>query len=140
MKLQIAAVASRALARLTSGGRHKLATLAALGLGLAPLTAAAAMQAAPAMPMASQLPKITPLPGPIYPNEIALDPSRNAKGPPEQWETYLGGPIVRNVIHPTLVALKPATGKANGTAVIYAPGGGFRYLSMTDAELPKLTE
>ena len=35
--------------------------------------------------------------------------------------------MVRNVVTPTLTVYKPA-GKANGTAVIVAPGGGFRFL------------
>jgi acetyl esterase/lipase len=37
--------------------------------------------------------------------------------------------MVRNVVTPTLTVYKPDIGKANGTAVIVAPGGGFRFLS-----------
>jgi len=37
--------------------------------------------------------------------------------------------LVWNVTQPTLAVFKPAAGKANGTAVIVAPGGGFRVLS-----------
>jgi acetyl esterase/lipase len=37
---------------------------------------------------------------------------------------------IRNVTQPTLIAYLPARGKANGTAIIVAPGGGFMHLSM----------
>jgi acetyl esterase/lipase len=37
--------------------------------------------------------------------------------------------LVWNVTKPTLTVFKPAPGKANGAAVIVAPGGGFRVLS-----------
>lgn len=37
---------------------------------------------------------------------------------------------VRNVTVPTLTVYRPEPGKANGTAVIVAPGGGFRLLSV----------
>lgn len=38
-------------------------------------------------------------------------------------------PRVRNVVRPTLTAFLPKTGNGNGTAIIVAPGGGFRFLS-----------
>ena len=38
--------------------------------------------------------------------------------------------VVRNVTYPTLTPVLPAPGKANGTAVIVAPGGGFSFLAM----------
>jgi acetyl esterase/lipase len=37
--------------------------------------------------------------------------------------------LVWNVTQPTLAIFKPAPGKANGAAIIVAPGGGFRVLS-----------
>jgi acetyl esterase/lipase len=37
--------------------------------------------------------------------------------------------MVRNVVQPTLTAYLPERAKANGTAVIICPGGGFRFLS-----------
>jgi acetyl esterase/lipase len=37
--------------------------------------------------------------------------------------------LVWNVTQPTLAVFRPAAGKANGTAIIVAPGGGFRVLS-----------
>jgi len=38
--------------------------------------------------------------------------------------------VLRNVTYPTLTPVLPAPGKANGTAVIVAPGGGFSMLAM----------
>lgn len=37
--------------------------------------------------------------------------------------------MIRNVVNPTLTVYKPDPAKANGTAVIVAPGGGFLFLS-----------
>ena len=37
--------------------------------------------------------------------------------------------MVRNVTEPTLTAFIPESGKANGTAIIICPGGGYRFLS-----------
>jgi acetyl esterase/lipase len=38
--------------------------------------------------------------------------------------------VVRNVTRPTLEVFRPAPGTATGAAVVVAPGGGFRYLTM----------
>ncbi len=43
---------------------------------------------------------------------------------PERWH------IVRNVTRPTLTVFLPSPAKANGTAIIVCPGGGFRFLTM----------
>ena len=37
--------------------------------------------------------------------------------------------MVRNVVTPMLTVYRPSPANANGTAVIVAPGGGFRFLS-----------
>src|SRR6187397_2386189 len=42
------------------------------------------------------------------------------------WQTK----VVYNVSKPTLTVFQPATNKANGTAVIIAPGGAFHALSI----------
>ncbi len=44
---------------------------------------------------------------------------------------YLNGKqrMIRNVVRPTLTAYLPERAKANGTAVIICPGGGFRFHS-----------
>jgi acetyl esterase/lipase len=107
-------------------------------LALAPLAVGEAIaQPAPAG-APSQLPPIDPIAKPVFKGEFPLYPSHIVRGPDEQWESYLGGSIVRNVINPTLTPLLPEPAKRNGTAVIYAPGGGFLYLGMNDAEPARL--
>ncbi|NND49653.1 MAG: alpha/beta hydrolase [Rhizobiales bacterium] len=50
--------------------------------------------------------------------------------PPEQWEKRpTEGDGVRNVVNPALTPFLPAADKANGLAVIVAPGGGFMNLA-----------
>ena len=41
-----------------------------------------------------------------------------------------GQTMVRNVVDPTITAYFPTAGKANGTAVIICPGGGFHMLAI----------
>lgn len=61
---------------------------------------------------------------PVYPRGAL------PKGPtPERTETLLGELRVRNVSQPSLTPFLPTEGKANGAAVIVAPGGGFLMLS-----------
>jgi acetyl esterase/lipase len=47
--------------------------------------------------------------------------------------------MVRNVVRPTLTAYLPDRSKANGTAVIVCPGGGFHFLSW-ESEGTKVAE
>jgi len=47
------------------------------------------------------------------------------------WQTK----VVYNVTRPTLTVFEPEAGKANGTAVIIAPGGGFHALSINSEGL-----
>jgi acetyl esterase/lipase len=49
-----------------------------------------------------------------------------------EFRSALLGEIVRNVVRPTLTAFLPERSKANGTAVILCPGGGFRFLSQDE--------
>lgn len=94
-------------------------------------------------PPFARMPPVTSLPAiarPVTKDEFPLYPSRSIKGPDEQWETYLGGPIVRNVINPTLRVMVPQPGKANGTAVVFAPGGAFLYVGMNDPEPQRLVD
>jgi acetyl esterase/lipase len=48
-------------------------------------------------------------------------------GVPEIRESFaqMGGLMIRNVSEPSLELFRPAPGRANGSAVIIAPGGGF---------------
>jgi hypothetical protein len=47
----------------------------------------------------------------------------------EHRDEWLRAKIVRNVVRPTLTAFLPERSKANGTAVIICPGGGFFFLA-----------
>jgi acetyl esterase/lipase len=49
---------------------------------------------------------------------------------PEAWHRQYGSVFARNVTIATLMPFLPDPAKANGTAVIVAPGGGFKTLSM----------
>jgi len=57
-------------------------------------------------------------------------------GAPEQWESFGGQTIVRNVTAPSLTPVLPDPAKATGAAVIVAPGGGFLMLSMDNEGYP----
>jgi acetyl esterase/lipase len=48
----------------------------------------------------------------------------------ETWFRQWGDPMARNITTATLTPFLPDPDKANGTAVIVAPGGGFSWLSM----------
>lgn len=48
----------------------------------------------------------------------------------ETWFRQWGDPMARNITAATLTPFLPQAGQANGAAVIVAPGGGFRWLSM----------
>ena len=74
---------------------------------------------------------IYPLDAPPEPNAIPLGTGgvegQTAK---ESWFRQWGDPMARNVSTATLTPFLPPRGKGNGAAVIVAPGGGFRWLSM----------
>ncbi len=74
---------------------------------------------------------IYPLAAPAEPNAIALG-TGGVKDQPaaETWFRQWGDPMARNITKATLTPFLPKPGKANGMAVIVAPGGGFRWLSM----------
>jgi acetyl esterase/lipase len=48
----------------------------------------------------------------------------------------MGQRVLRNVTQPTLTPVLPRKGKANGTAVIVIPGGGFHFLAMDNEGWP----
>ena len=76
---------------------------------------------------------IYPLEAPPEPNAIMLG-TGGVKDQPaaESWFRQWGEPMVRNVTTATLTPFLPDPAKANGTAVIVAPGGGFRWLSINN--------
>lgn len=76
--------------------------------------------------------------GTIYPLEAPKEPiaislgTGSVKDQPasESWFRQWGDPMARNISKATLTPFLPEKVKANGAAVIVAPGGGFRWLSM----------
>jgi len=74
---------------------------------------------------------IYPLDAPAEPNAIPLGTGGvDDKPASETWFLQWGDPMARNITTATLTPFLPEPGKANGAAVIVAPGGGFRWLSM----------
>ena len=96
--------------------------LAAAGLVIACASAA---------PAQAQNDKMSPIATPAQPTAIVLGtgplPGATAS---EAWHSQYGSVFARNVTVATLTPFLPEPGKANGTAVIVAPGGGFTTLSM----------
>jgi acetyl esterase/lipase len=76
---------------------------------------------------------IYPLEAPAEPNAIPLG-TGGVKDQPalESWFRQWGEPMARNVSTATLTPFLPDSAKATGAAVIVAPGGGFRWLSMNN--------
>jgi acetyl esterase/lipase len=74
---------------------------------------------------------IYPLDNPDEPNAILLN-TGGVEGQtlPETWFRQWGDPMARNISMATLTPFLPDPDKANGAAVIVAPGGGFRWLSL----------
>lgn len=68
---------------------------------------------------------------PAQPNAIELGTSvSSVHSVEESWYTQYGSRFVRNVTVATLTPVLPDPANATGAAVIVAPGGGFRSLSM----------
>src|SRR5678815_593064 len=82
-------------------------------------------------PAQAQNDKMTPISTPSQPNaiEIGTGPLPGAKNP-ESWHTQYGSRFAWNVTVATLTPFFPNPAKASGAAVVVAPGGGFRTLSM----------
>lgn len=82
-------------------------------------------------PAHGQNDNMVPLPTPAQQDAIVLGtgplPGANS---PESWYRQYGKAFARNVTIATLTPFLPGPGRATGTAVIVAPGGGFRSLSM----------
>jgi len=84
-----------------------------------------------AAPAQAQNDAMTPIEIPSQPNAIPLGtgelPGATA---PEAWHRQYGSAFARNVTVATITPFLPDPARATGTAVIVAPGGGFRTLSM----------
>jgi acetyl esterase/lipase len=91
----------------------------------------AAATCALAMPAQAQNDQMTAIAIPAQPNAIELGtgplPGATAQ---ESWHSQYGSQFARNVTVATLTPFLPDPAKANGTAVVVTPGGGFRTLSM----------
>lgn len=75
--------------------------------------------------------KMYPMEAPEEANAIALN-TGGVKNQPESesWFRQWGDPMARNITKATLTPFLADPGKAIGTSVIVAPGGGFMWLSM----------
>lgn len=74
---------------------------------------------------------IYPLEAPEEPNAIVLGTGGvEGQTGSESWFRQWGDPMARNITVATLTPFLPDPEKANGAAVIVAPGGGFMWLSM----------
>jgi acetyl esterase/lipase len=97
------------------------------------LAAGAIGAAAIALPAAAQNDKMTPIAIPAQPGAIVLGtgalPGATVQ---ESWHSQYGSVFARNVTAATLTPFLPDPAKATGAAVIVAPGGGFRTLSMNN--------
>lgn len=84
-----------------------------------------------AAPVNAQNDKMTPIATPAQANAIALGTGAlPGATSPESWYRQYDRNFARNVTVSTLTPFLPDPAKATGTALIVAPGGGFRSLSM----------
>lgn len=84
-----------------------------------------------AAPASAQNDKMTPIATPAQPDAIVLGTGPlPGNAAPESWYHQYGKDFARNVTVATLTPFLPDPAKATGTAVVVAPGGGFRSLSM----------
>lgn len=83
------------------------------------------------IPLMAQDGTIYPLEAPAEPNAIVLGTGSVENQPAtESWFRQWGDPMARNITQATLTPFFPKPGTANGTTIIVAPGGGFRWLSL----------
>lgn len=106
---------------------HRFGRLAGAG------ALALALAYALAAPAHAQNDRMTPIAAPAQPDAIVLatGPLPGAKAQ-ESWHTQYGSTFARNVTVATLTPFLPDPAKATGAAVIVAPGGGFKTLSMSN--------
>ena len=95
------------------------------------LVAGLALDAAIAATARAQDDRMTPIATPAQPDAIELGtgPLPGAKNA-ESWHSQYGSRFARNVTVATLTPFLPDPARASGAAVVVAPGGGFRTLSM----------
>ena len=104
---------------------HRIRTLAVRCIACAVLAGTFAA------PVHAQDDAMTAIAAPPQPGAIPLGPPDATDSQvAEAWHRQYGSVFVRNVDRATLTPFLPDPAKATGTAVIVAPGGGFRALSM----------
>ncbi|WP_093665641.1 alpha/beta hydrolase [Sphingomonas gellani] len=75
--------------------------------------------------------QMVPIPIPAQPGAITLNTGKlPGATAPEVWHSQYNSVFARNVVVATLTPFLPDPAKASGAAVVVAPGGGFRTLSM----------
>ena len=109
-----------------TGTKRLVRRLGRFAIGLAAIA-----MLAPSAPAHSQNDAMTPIEVPSQPDAIRLEtgPLPGATAP-EAWHRQYGSVFARNVSVATLAPFLPDPARATGTAVIVAPGGAFRTLSM----------
>jgi acetyl esterase/lipase len=91
-------------------------------------------QAQPALTMKNIVADAEPTAIPLY-NGIA--PGSETATQKETWTLAFGREKwVRNITRPTLTPFLPKKGKGNGTAVLVIPGGGFKFVSISNEGWP----
>jgi acetyl esterase/lipase len=81
--------------------------------------------------VSAQNDRMTPIATPKQPSAIVLGTGKLPDATAEEaWHSQYGSVFARNVTIATLTPFLPPKSKASGAAVIVAPGGGFRTLSM----------
>lgn len=77
---------------------------------------------------------------PAEPNAIALypgtAPGSEGATQKEVWSEVNGELWIRNITRPTLTPYLPKKGKATGAAVLVIPGGGFKFVSISNEGTP----
>ena len=95
------------------------------------VTGAFASALAMTTPALAQSDKMEPMAVPTQGGAIELGTGKlPGATAPEAWHTQYGSVFARNVTVATLTPFLPDPAVATGTAVVVAPGGGFRSLSM----------
>jgi acetyl esterase/lipase len=78
---------------------------------------------------------ITPEPNAI-PLYAGAAPGFENAAQKETWTNMNGEIWIRNIVRPTLTPYLPKKGKGNGAAVLVIPGGGFKFVSMSNEGTP----
>jgi acetyl esterase/lipase len=103
--------------------------------GFAAMALATTATAQPAMTPFKRMP--TPAQASAIPLYQGVAPGSEGDARTEAWTVAFGGEQwVRNITKPTLTPFLPKKGKGNGAAVLVVPGGGFRFVSITNEGYP----